>query len=581
MTGSEFNSLSGSGGGGAHSVPTGLVVDNSDWDTTSTGLEGPFQDGGGGGVGYSNHPHPFLTAAYTPFLTENSAANAAARGFETQPQQQRFSTQMLSYNTTAAGKFVSKPAPPPPPPSLSSASGFQLSQAQGNEYWTSMSAITTTTGGDQIINNWKMDYNNSNNGLSDFGRQCTYDEFIPLPLQTGVGRPSSFGLGEDGQSPETLHFSPNDEGQGGYGEKIWGDALKCHGQNLPSHHGLPYTFFDDSSTANIPSAGAFPPWTDTPGLDTIAPKALTLSSSSISFSGSSSSDCGSLDSVSTHDGPFHSTTEIQSIQEVLKQEANQEVTVRHKLPTRPLRQYVTIAPSLERTRQVVSTRATTSKETKASRPSPAPPLNPPAPTPHPQTRSTKDAFLITSKRAGMSYRAIRQAGNFSEAESTLRGRYRTLTKQKEERVRKPEWTEGDVRLLREGVERFSCGKGRGRGRGKTPWKRVAEFIEGNGGSYRFGNATCRKMWDRLGGEEEGYVDTSLVGSSHLDKAAITNASGEAIWAITPGSNKPSCRRLPQPFEAARQQTRRALREFTSPASDSMFPRPMDVFMDEK
>lgn len=47
------------------------------------------------------------------------------------------------------------------------------------------------------------------------------------------------------------------------------------------------------------------------------------------------------------------------------------------------------------------------------------------------------------------------------------------------------------------------------------------------------------------------------------------------------SNKPSCRRLPQPFEVARQQTRRVLREFTLPESDSMFPRLMDVFMDEK
>jgi hypothetical protein len=379
---------------------------------------------------------------------------------------------------------------------------------QANEYWTSLT--TSTNQG----NNWKMDYNN--NPLSDFTRQCTYDEFIPLPLQTG--RLSSFSLGSDGQSPDTLHFSPNDDGGQDYSEKRWGDTLKCHEQNISSHHGLPYTFFDNNSTANASGVGAFPPWTDTPGLDTVSPKALTLSSSSVSFFGSSSSECGSLDSVSTHDGPFQSTTDIQGVQEGLKQEMSQEVTVRHKLPTRPVRQYVAIAPSVERTRQVV-VRTGSLREAKVcpsplfpndiyshiqASPSPAPSRNPPTPTPHPQTRSTKDAFLITSKRAGMSYRAIRQAGNFSEAESTLRGRYRTLTKQKEERVRKPEWTEGDVRLLREGVERFRCGKGRGRGRGgKTPWKRVAEYIEGNGGSYRFGNATCRKMWDRLGEEEEG------------------------------------------------------------------------------
>lgn len=56
MTGSEFNALSGNGGG-AHAVPsvaTGLIGgENSDWDTAATGLEGLFQDGCCAGVGYS------------------------------------------------------------------------------------------------------------------------------------------------------------------------------------------------------------------------------------------------------------------------------------------------------------------------------------------------------------------------------------------------------------------------------------------------------------------------------------------------------------------------------------------------
>jgi hypothetical protein len=60
------------------------------------------------------------------------------------------------------------------------------------------------------------------------------------------------------------------------------------------------------------------------------------------------------------------------------------------------------------------------------------------------SRSEKDEFLLASKQKGMSYREIRAAGRFTEAESTLRGRYRTLTKSKEERVRKPEWSEKDV-----------------------------------------------------------------------------------------------------------------------------------------
>ena len=31
---------------------------------------------------------------------------------------------------------------------------------------------------------------------------------------------------------------------------------------------------------------------------------------------------------------------------------------------------------------------------------------------------------------------------------------------------------------------------------KVPWQKVADFIAEKG-SYRFGNATCRKKWDEL------------------------------------------------------------------------------------
>jgi hypothetical protein len=59
-------------------------------------------------------------------------------------------------------------------------------------------------------------------------------------------------------------------------------------------------------------------------------------------------------------------------------------------------------------------------------------------------RDAKDDFLVRSKLAGMSYKEIRSQGQFSEAESTLRGRFRTLTKHKTARVRKPEWGDNDV-----------------------------------------------------------------------------------------------------------------------------------------
>ena len=59
-------------------------------------------------------------------------------------------------------------------------------------------------------------------------------------------------------------------------------------------------------------------------------------------------------------------------------------------------------------------------------------------------RVAKDEFLVKHKQLGLTYKEIRRMGGFTEAESTLRGRYRTLTKSREARVRKPEWSEKDV-----------------------------------------------------------------------------------------------------------------------------------------
>lgn len=63
-------------------------------------------------------------------------------------------------------------------------------------------------------------------------------------------------------------------------------------------------------------------------------------------------------------------------------------------------------------------------------------------------QDSKDRFLVQSKLAGMSYKEIRKTGKFTEAESTLRGRFRTLTKEKEARVRRPKWEDNDVRVFR-------------------------------------------------------------------------------------------------------------------------------------
>lgn len=58
--------------------------------------------------------------------------------------------------------------------------------------------------------------------------------------------------------------------------------------------------------------------------------------------------------------------------------------------------------------------------------------------------TSRDEELLTLRQSGLSYREIKKNFGFKEAESTLRGRYRTLTKPKGLRVRKPEWKEDDV-----------------------------------------------------------------------------------------------------------------------------------------
>ncbi|KAI1335698.1 hypothetical protein F5Y15DRAFT_428000 [Xylariaceae sp. FL0016] len=120
-------------------------------------------------------------------------------------------------------------------------------------------------------------------------------------------------------------------------------------------------------------------------------------------------------------------------------------------------------------------------------------------------RAAKDELLVRRKEEGVSYRQIREEGGFTEAESTLRGRYRTLTKSREERVRKPEWQDRDIRLLKKAVREkgvVSATKSSKNAEQSWPptkisWKEVGKYIKENGGSYHFGNATCRKKWDEL------------------------------------------------------------------------------------
>ncbi|KAL6867017.1 hypothetical protein J3F83DRAFT_766070 [Trichoderma novae-zelandiae] len=109
-------------------------------------------------------------------------------------------------------------------------------------------------------------------------------------------------------------------------------------------------------------------------------------------------------------------------------------------------------------------------------------------------RAAKDRFLVQSRREGISYKDIKRLGNFTEAESTLRGRHRTLTKAKKDRQRDPKWTDLDIHLLKEAV--LVLAHGQHPDRAKLSWMAVSVYIKEHGG-YAFGYSTCHRRWAHL------------------------------------------------------------------------------------
>ncbi|CAN9303932.1 unnamed protein product [Alternaria alternata] len=120
-------------------------------------------------------------------------------------------------------------------------------------------------------------------------------------------------------------------------------------------------------------------------------------------------------------------------------------------------------------------------------------------------REHNDQVLIEGKRRGETYKEIKlKMVGEKPAESTLRGRYRSLTKARKDRVRKPVWTKVDLELLDDAVQQefdriesslqnpYSLSFDQKIQ--KVAWKKVAEFIADSGGSYHFGNATCKRRW---------------------------------------------------------------------------------------
>ncbi|KAH7078382.1 hypothetical protein FB567DRAFT_631722 [Paraphoma chrysanthemicola] len=120
-------------------------------------------------------------------------------------------------------------------------------------------------------------------------------------------------------------------------------------------------------------------------------------------------------------------------------------------------------------------------------------------------RKADDEILLEGKRNGLTYKEIRKKMAVKCAESTLRGRYRSLTKARKDRVRKPTWTANDIRLMNQYVQaeldRIDAHQhvalGYEQRLAKVPWKKITDKIHANGGTYHFGNATCKRKYIQL------------------------------------------------------------------------------------
>ncbi|KAI5810052.1 hypothetical protein DFH27DRAFT_537760 [Peziza echinospora] len=121
------------------------------------------------------------------------------------------------------------------------------------------------------------------------------------------------------------------------------------------------------------------------------------------------------------------------------------------------------------------------------------------------SRHQNDQVLVDLRDQGISYKEIKSRLQCTEAESTLRGRYRALKKPKSQRLRKPVWKEADIQALVNSVRSsFSVPKdcqdpksGGSKPQMSARWKHISEEIFRIGGNYLFGPGTCKKKYKDL------------------------------------------------------------------------------------
>ncbi|KAF2031283.1 hypothetical protein EK21DRAFT_63591, partial [Setomelanomma holmii] len=125
-------------------------------------------------------------------------------------------------------------------------------------------------------------------------------------------------------------------------------------------------------------------------------------------------------------------------------------------------------------------------------------------------RKADDQILLEGKRSGLTYKEISKKMTVKCAESTLRGRYRSLTKARKDRqlnIRRLTLilTITKIKLMNQFVDdelhRIDAHQhmtlSYDQRLAKVPWKKVADRIYAKGGSYHFGNSTCKRKYTEL------------------------------------------------------------------------------------
>ncbi|TLD29287.1 hypothetical protein PspLS_04069 [Pyricularia sp. CBS 133598] len=110
--------------------------------------------------------------------------------------------------------------------------------------------------------------------------------------------------------------------------------------------------------------------------------------------------------------------------------------------------------------------------------------------------AVENLFIHEMREEGLSFREIQAAGPFVQAESTLRGRYRTYVTDKALRPRKTEWTVADDVFLWDAVRHYRH-VGRHSRSDHIPWQKVRDYIFEAGGTHKFWSASCHKRWKML------------------------------------------------------------------------------------